>query len=241
MAGDAGEDNLVSRAVRLFRARTGFDRPLEIVLEKRVPLGGGLGGGSSDAASTLLALNTLSGAGLTGQDLGKLAVELGSDVPFFLTGGLAWVTGRGERIEALEWSLPPGLAVVLVNPGFPSVTAGAFTRLDVYRAAHTGEPALDRAAAMAMLGAGPEAWTFRNDFLPVFLAGGDRQAEAYGAILGELRRLGAAFAGLSGAGSTCFGIFRGSKEAEKALGGLKKRWECVYIKIPLAHSREVML
>jgi 4-diphosphocytidyl-2-C-methyl-D-erythritol kinase len=129
-------ENTVFKAAALFRAETGFNRGLRVDAEKRIPLGGGMGGGSSDAASTLLALNCLSGAGLSAARLGEMAGKLGSDVPFFLTGGAAWVSGRGERIQPLP--VPPGLRVALVNPGFSSGTAEAFRLLDAFRNGVTG-------------------------------------------------------------------------------------------------------
>ncbi|MDR2110326.1 MAG: 4-(cytidine 5'-diphospho)-2-C-methyl-D-erythritol kinase, partial [Spirochaetaceae bacterium] len=125
--------NIIRRAAALFRDRTGFKGALRFTLEKRVPLGAGLGGGSSDGASALLALNALTGAGLSGEVLRGMAERLGSDVPFFLSGGAALVTGRGERIRNIE--PPRDIRVVLVNPGFSSGTAEAFRLLDRYREA----------------------------------------------------------------------------------------------------------
>jgi len=144
------DKNIVKKAVSLFRKRTGFDKKLKIVIEKRIPLGGGLGGGSSDAAATLLALNRLvsdgaltSGA-LTSAALAEMGASLGSDVPFFLQTALsdtpvAWVSGRGELVRPL--AMPPqlqGLSLVLVNPGIPSDTAKAFRLLDEYRGGQGG-------------------------------------------------------------------------------------------------------
>ncbi|MDR0999063.1 MAG: 4-(cytidine 5'-diphospho)-2-C-methyl-D-erythritol kinase [Treponema sp.] len=227
--------NIVYKAVSLFRARTGFDRGLRIRLEKRVPLGGGLGGGSSDAAAALKALNLLADTGLDTGDLREMALNLGSDVPFFLGGGAALVSGRGERIEPLP--VPAGLQVLLVNPGFPSPTAGSFRRLDQWREGNGGLPGpdLSRAGLIAALAKDPpETWPYTNDFLPLFLAGGGEEAGAYRRLLSSLREEGADFAGLSGAGSTCFGIFKGRETAEKALQALSKRWNMVYLTFFLA-------
>ncbi|MDR0496643.1 MAG: 4-(cytidine 5'-diphospho)-2-C-methyl-D-erythritol kinase [Treponema sp.] len=96
------EKNLVSRAVSLFRERTGFKNGLNIRLDKQIPVGAGLGGGSSDAASSLLAMNLLAGEPLSMEELMEMAAFLGSDVPFFLVGGLAFVSGCGELIELIE-------------------------------------------------------------------------------------------------------------------------------------------
>ena len=92
------KENLILKAVSLFRKHTGYNCGLKIFLQKRIPLGSGLGGGSSNAASSLLALNQLSGMALPMDELKKMAASLGSDVPFFLYGGLAFAGGCGELI-----------------------------------------------------------------------------------------------------------------------------------------------
>src|SRR3954471_23015736 len=94
----AGEDNLVVRAAKLFRERTGNRNGITITLEKKTPHGAGLGGGSSDAASTLLGLNELFEAGVSHDEMLKMAVELGSDVPFFIVRSPATCRGRGELV-----------------------------------------------------------------------------------------------------------------------------------------------
>jgi 4-diphosphocytidyl-2-C-methyl-D-erythritol kinase len=224
-----GPDNIVLKAVALFRARTGFDRAVRIRLEKRVPLGAGLGGGSSNGAATLAALNGLAEqAGhprlLDGAELEKAAAELGSDVPFFLglliAGGrnAAWATGRGERIRPIEG--PQDCAVLLANPGFPSNTAEAYRLLDLHRAGRGFEQRPETGPSaqslIAALRGPPSRWPYGNDFLEVFLAGGGAQAAAYRSILEGLRNSGADFCGLTGSGSTCFGIFTEEGAAEKA-------------------------
>jgi 4-diphosphocytidyl-2-C-methyl-D-erythritol kinase len=165
-----------------------------------------------------------------------MALDLGSDVPFFLFGGAAWVTGRGERIRPLE--VLPRVWVVLVNPGFSSGTAEAFALLD--RCRREGlEPAaaVSEGAALAALGESPGFWPYGNDFLPVFMTGGsDRVKPVYDGMLGELRTLGADFAGLSGTGSSCFGIFLGKGAAEQAVKRLRKHWKFVQFTFPLARS-----
>jgi 4-diphosphocytidyl-2-C-methyl-D-erythritol kinase len=218
------ENNLVLRALALFRERTGYKNALNIDLDKRIPVGAGLGGGSSDAASSLLALNLLAGEPLSGEELKSLAALLGSDVPFFLDngGGAAFVSGRGELVEPVK--APAGLWVVLVKPPFSSDTASAYRLLDEAResaflqnSSHKDTKALIRA-----LEDDPGTWPFFNDFLPVFLDFAPSQnpqaranAGVYRSILDELRKAGASFAGLSGSGSCCFGVFSNEKMAEK--------------------------
>ena len=242
------EKNLVSRAVSLFRDRTGFGSELCIHLDKRIPVGAGLGGGSSDAASTLLALNFLSGAALPMEELEEMAALLGSDVPFFLTGGAAWVSGRGELVEPVNF--PGKLWVLLVMPPFSSDTTSAFRLLDQVRehesvtegAKFPGE-ALSREALVRALEDDPAIWPFHNDFLPVFLNSEWEEidpdyasrAGMYRAAFEMLREAGASFAGLSGSGSCCFGIFTVEESAQKAEKELSKQGNFVRLTFFLAH------
>ncbi|MDR1900170.1 MAG: 4-(cytidine 5'-diphospho)-2-C-methyl-D-erythritol kinase [Treponema sp.] len=250
------EKNILHRTLELFRARTGREGAFRILCQKRIPPGGGLGGGSSDAAAALRALNTLTEAGLSPEALGAMAGELGSDVPFFLTGGAAWVGGRGERVKSL--AVPPGLSILLVNPGFPSPTAAAFRRLDEARekarregiapegenrpAGETGEE-----EPGAVLRDNPRNWPFRNDFTPVLTGGGgetgggDAGGAEYSRILGCLDGAEADFSGISGAGSTCFGVFSCWETAEKAAARLSERWIFTELTFPLAFGANGVL
>ena len=101
------EDNLVIRSVRLLEREVGRDLPLNIHLEKRTPSGAGLGGGSSDAAATFKAVRELYELEVSNERLETLSAELGSDIPFFISGGTAWCRGRGEILEPVEfpWTL----------------------------------------------------------------------------------------------------------------------------------------
>jgi len=120
------EGNLVVKAVRLFEARTALDCRVRISLGKTIPHGAGLGGGSSDAAVCLLALNKLTKAGVSMADLLVWAGELGSDVPFFLHDRPCWCRGRGELVEPIEASLDR--QVVLLKPAFGVSTPDAYGR-----------------------------------------------------------------------------------------------------------------
>lgn len=116
--------NLVVKAVEALVEKTGQSQPYQIHLEKRIPHGAGLGGGSSNAATVLLALNGQLEKPLQADELHTLAAEIGSDVPFFLYAGAARCTGRGEIIEAAP--APPDLPVVLFKPGFSVSTPDAY-------------------------------------------------------------------------------------------------------------------
>lgn len=120
------ESNLVVKAVRAFQTATGLACCYSLNLKKSIPHGAGLGGGSSDAAATLLGLNQLNGHPLTVDALMKLAETLGSDLPFFLRSGAAFCTGRGEKIEQIP--SPPIMRVMLFKPGFGVATPDAYGR-----------------------------------------------------------------------------------------------------------------
>src|SRR5260221_497191 len=135
---DAG--NLVHRAATAFLQTTRINAGIRIHLEKRIPLAAGLGGGSGNAASTLLGLNDLFGKPLTPDQLHQAAASLGSDVPFFLQTKPALATGRGEKIQPLEFfSGLNGTAILLIHPGFGITTAWAYQQLAQFPAALNGQ------------------------------------------------------------------------------------------------------
>ena len=219
------EENIIFKALSLFREKTGFDMGLKIRVEKRIPIGGGLGGGSSDAAAALLALNKLAGNSLDRDTLLEMGARLGSDVSFFLCGsGAAWVSGRGEVIRPLK---APPLFLTLVNPGFPSDTADAYRLLDEYREEErrrfttevhgVGTPSYTEEEGEKIMDLEPSAWPFYNDFLPIFK---EPEKSVYQSIISRLKELGARFSGLSGSGSTCFGVFKEKEQAQKAAAAL---------------------
>ncbi|MGR8920489.1 MAG: 4-(cytidine 5'-diphospho)-2-C-methyl-D-erythritol kinase [Gammaproteobacteria bacterium] len=125
------EDNdLVVRAGRALKAATGAPQGARISVDKRLPMGGGLGGGSSDAATVLVALNALWGTGLDTGELAALGLELGADVPVFVRGETAWAEGVGERLEACPQDETP---LVVVTPDCAVETARVFQDPDLTR------------------------------------------------------------------------------------------------------------
>ncbi|MFH1066605.1 MAG: 4-(cytidine 5'-diphospho)-2-C-methyl-D-erythritol kinase [bacterium] len=120
----SGPENLVWRAAQAVQERAGIKAGVRIILHKRIPMGGGLAGGSSDAAATLLVMNKLWNAGLDNSALAELAASLGSDVCFFLQPHPAVCTGRGEKIRPIELKNLPW--AVLINPGFSVPTPWAY-------------------------------------------------------------------------------------------------------------------
>jgi 4-diphosphocytidyl-2-C-methyl-D-erythritol kinase len=133
--------NLVHRAASAFLAAAGVKDGVRIHLEKKIPLAAGLGGGSGNAATTLLALNDLFVGPLTPAQLHGLAASLGSDVPFFLQSKPALATGRGEIIQPLEpFPALNGVALLLIHPGFGISTAWAYQQLAHHPSALNGTP-----------------------------------------------------------------------------------------------------
>ena len=124
LAGVGNEDDLCVRAARLLREHVGGRDGIDIYIDKRLPMGGGLGGGSSDAATTLLVLNRLWGAGLEQSQLAALGLQLGADVPVFVHGHAAWAEGVGEALVPIE---PPETWFVVLIPDCQVATADIFS------------------------------------------------------------------------------------------------------------------
>ena len=120
------KSNLIIKACRLFQERTGIKPKVKIKLEKRIPVGAGLGGGSSNAATTLKGLNLIYGKPLSDEELYEIASELGSDVPFFLKGGLAIAYGRGEKLKHYSKG---NFKILLIYPGFSCLTKEVYESL----------------------------------------------------------------------------------------------------------------
>jgi 4-diphosphocytidyl-2-C-methyl-D-erythritol kinase len=131
LPGVAPEDDLCIRAARLLERAASRPVPgVTIAVDKRIPMGGGLGGGSSDAATTLLALNHLWQLGMARARLGELGLQLGADLPFFIGGGNAWVEGIGEQLTPLQL---PQRWFLVVHPGVGVATPAVFKAPDLTR------------------------------------------------------------------------------------------------------------
>ena len=196
----AVEDNLAYRAAMAYR-QTGWPDSFAIEIAKRIPVGGGLGGGSADAGAVLRALNALRPEPIPRDALLDLASKLGADVPFLSSDSamaLAW--GRGERMLALP-PLPPR-DVLLLTPPFGISTADAYSWI----AEERGDSFDPRAGELTleMLGDWTSVLTIaRNDFETVVM----RKQPLIRTLLSALRSCGASLAMLSGSGSTVFGLF----------------------------------
>lgn len=234
--------NLVLKAAHAWQKASGSGAGAHIHLEKLVPMAAGLGGGSSDAAATLMALNALFEPRLDPQALVELALGLGADVPFFLAGTTALCQGIGEKVTPLPDF--PALDYVLVNPGFAVSTAQVYQDFDsclagqgAARAASPGfdprQPIEDRREQTDLTwtnpspchridrsdsGSLPEDWLLVNGLEPVTIKAHPELA----AIKGALHKAGAKGALMSGSGPTVFGIFEGPREAKKAANELAR-------------------
>jgi 4-diphosphocytidyl-2-C-methyl-D-erythritol kinase len=211
--------NLAWRAATALGKAAGVDRGVRITLDKRIPVGAGLGGGSADAAAVLIGLTRLWQLDWSIEQLTDVAVELGMDVPFFLQGGAALATGRGERLAPVNGA---SLALVLVHPGFPVSTADAYRRVSpsVYS---DGTHARQMTAALA------RRW-------PAAVAGRLYNAlEApVAAVHPEITRMRAALvaagalgAMMSGSGGTVFGVARSLEHARQVQERVQRgSWAC---------------
>ena len=216
----ADAKNLAVRAARAFLEEAGVAAKVAIYLEKRIPTGAGLGGGSSDAATVLRALSDRFANALPENRLVALALELGADVPFFLDPRPAWVTGIGDRIEPLADF--PALDLLLVTPAPPLATAAVFRAYDAALTpgrpgrrmpALRDGPARILIAALANDGSGQElAALLANDLAPV----ASRLHPGIDRVRAELERLGARAVAMSGSGPTVFGVFSSSERAATA-------------------------
>ena len=219
----------VQNAWRSARGET--DMPgVTLRLEKNVPAEAGLGGGSSNAAGALAAANHLLALGLDERRLAGLAAELGSDVPFFLHGGFAAASGRGERIEELP-DLPT-LWLVIVKPPEPSGTARAYQALDAVpeRKSHRATEAMKAAAKRS-------DWNrfvsgMCNDFEPAVFS----SVPAAAAARDDLMMAGAVTAHLCGSGSAVYGVAQSEAHAAAITGRVRARYQQVYTAQTLSRS-----
>lgn len=212
-----GDANLATRAARALAEAAGVSRGVRITLRKRIPVAAGLGGGSADAAAALLGLNRLWGLRWPVARLAEVAVTLGMDVPFFLRGGTALATGRGEKVEAVPGM---GLALVLVNPRVASSTAEVYGRV-------TPEMYTDgtRArGALAALRSRRPARVAASLYNGLEAAAGQPEIARMKAALLAAGALGVA---LSGSGPTVFGVARSFDHARQIRARVARRsWDC---------------
>lgn len=211
----AGEDNLVMRAGRLLARASGLHEPgAALLLEKNLPIASGLGGGSSDAAAALRALSALWKLDLRPDEMAKLALELGADVPVCLLQQTAYVTGAGETLTPMR---APQLAAILVNPIIPLPTANVYRQFD----------RMNLGAALSDLAA--PNWPNIDTALTGMAALGNDLEPAARSLLPELDKMATmmrddnriSHAGLSGSGATMFALV----QSESVAAELAEQWQ----------------
>jgi 4-diphosphocytidyl-2-C-methyl-D-erythritol kinase len=223
--------DLIVRAFELLQDKIGA-RGLEIQLIKRIPIGAGLGGGSTDAATALLGINKLLDLGLSTPQLVDCASRLGSDVPFFIHGGAARCRGRGEIITPLDSKLPK-VTLAVVFPRFHSSTAAAYAAL---KAEDYGNSEASERAARA-LGTGDLAGLLeaRSNTFDRVLSKIDPR---YDAVKEAMRIEGVLAPILTGSGSACFGVVPNPGVGSDVLRRLQKNYPASYFVSPASGAGE---
>ena len=192
--------NLVYQSIAAIRQRFPRIPSLSIYLHKSIPMGGGLGGGSSDGANALKLLNDLFELDISPSMLREMAAELGSDCAFFIDGNPALASGRGEVLTPVEPFLKR-YSIVLVNPNINVSTPWAFRQINPQKP----DLSIESIIQMPVM-----EWKdkLKNDFQAVVA----QEHPQIGEIIGSLYANGAAYAAMSGSGSTCFGLFKSPPE-----------------------------
>ena len=198
------EDDLVLRAAKILQEKTGCKSGANITVEKNLPIGGGLGGGSSDAATTLVALNKLWKCELNEDQLARIGVELGADIPIFIYGHAAWAEGVGEQLTAVE---PVESCYLVVRPDCQVSTQEIFNSEDLTR----NTPAITIRDSLT--------GSMRNDCEPVVRRLHPQVAEAQDWLsqYAETR--------MTGTGACIFAVFENRKQAETVLDELPPPWQ----------------
>ncbi len=205
------EDNIVYRAAQSFLSRASSSRGVEITIRKKIPVAAGLGGGSSNAATTFVTLNELLGRPFGEEELTGMGAEIGADVPFFIFGKTAWAFGIGDRLQEAKGI--PDLWFVLLNPGF-----GISTKM-VYEGLNLGLTKEGiKFSIQTFQTAGDIARGLRNDLEGV--------AFRLHPVLRDLKKTlmnhGALGSLMSGSGATVFGVFADKKDALRAGEALER-------------------
>jgi len=217
-------ENTVQKAFSLFAEVAKIREGVSVDLVKHIPSGAGMGGGSSDAAALLRALNSLFSAGVPDEILVEIAGKVGSDVPFFLYGDCAVVSGRGEVVRPICGRRD--LSFVVICPDVHSSTKEAYALVDEWymnnSVSKVDWPSLDELEGIYNKSVGE--WNFANSFTQPLI---NRYPEIQGA-LAAITASGADFADMTGSGSTVFGVFEAKEKAQDAYNRLASCFEHCY-------------
>lgn len=222
----ANNDNLAYRAAELFLEETGISGQVNIHLEKHIPVGAGLAGGSTDCAGVLKALNKLYGTGLSTRKLCQMGVKLGADVPYCILGGTRLAQGIGEVLSPLPKM--PYCRVLLVKPGFSISTKTVYEKIDNYN--NYRRPDTD----LVIEGLKERNFSkITSGMANVLEEVSINDYPVLSTLKEELMDLGADAAQMSGSGPTVFGIFTSSAKAVEAKNKLWGKYKTVYLCNPV--------
>ena len=235
-------ENTIWNAYNIFQKRFGLKGGLEVSVQKRIPIGAGLGGGSSDAASVLCCLNLLLDRPLHEEDLRGIGLEVGSDIPFFIGSAAALVTGRGEKVAPLRSR--SDFKIVLVYPGFPIVTRKAYEWYDGtkdYNSEKLSTSHLSKKNPKELSTEYETAdipnWTFKNSFEGVIF----QKFPELNEIRSSFREMGAVHCGVSGSGSTIMGVFPIDSDLDEVVQTLGSRYPFAIAVKPLERKPDPVL
>lgn len=231
-------ENSIRKAIEAFRELTGFDTGVKVRLSKTIPIGGGLGGESSDAAAALKAMCLLAADKVSQKSMSESAAALGSDVPLFLGSTASIITGKGDIIHPIPPRVDYG--VVLIYPGFSVDTCLAYRWYDSWRQNETGVVhtiPVGHSELEAMYCGDIGGWRLKNSFESVISEKYPRIIQAEDDLLG----FGASYAGITGSGSSIIGVFKDKSDAGAAVAGLFSRYPFVSVLSPLEKQIEPVL
>lgn len=218
------ENNLAYQAALLLKKKFKAKQGVKIFIEKNIPIEAGLGGGSSDAATTLLNLNKLWGLRLKEKQLVELASQIGSDVPFFIGENAALVEGIGDKIKWIKKSF--SINIVLINPGFRVSTKWAYSAFDKQKLKIKTKADINSLAkAIEKKDIKEIANNLHNDFEPIVI----KKYKVISEIKNNLLRNDALNACVSGSGPTVFGVFNSIYEAREAFFEMQYDYPFVFL------------
>lgn len=201
----------IAKAVAAIRKKSGILKGLHIEVTKRIPVMAGMGGGSADAAATLIAFDRLFDLHLNRDELVAISGKIGADVPFFLFGGAAIVTGIGEVIQPIKTRTDFGLLVI--EPGFGVSTPDAYAELDKYRQGRLDIAPVPTVGKWESEYWGAiSSWSFKNSFEPIL----ESEHPSYALLRRQLSASGAAFVSITGSGACMFGVYDSIAKARTA-------------------------
>lgn len=222
--------NIAALAVELFKNACKIEDAIEVIIEKNIPVGAGLAGGSSDAAAVLTGLNRLFGSVLTPEQLRDLSSRIGSDVPLFFGASAVLMSGRGEKTTDLI--AREDFSLVLVYPGFSIPTRDAYRWFDEDTESHQTGSFHPELLGLRYEKKPIDSWDFFNSFQYVV----ERRFPVIKRIVEMLKSSGAHIAALTGSGSSVFGVFTDGIAARTARDTLGRAYPHVWMLVPLKND-----